>query len=41
MKWELDRASAIASEAFDIHRDALKFVSAFPLEFVGDVATDY
>jgi hypothetical protein len=27
--WEFDRAGAIASEAFGIHRDALKFVSAF------------
>ncbi|KAL3428936.1 hypothetical protein BDV09DRAFT_190559 [Aspergillus tetrazonus] len=27
--WEFDRAGAIASEAFDIHRDALKFISIF------------
>ncbi|KAL2826014.1 hypothetical protein BJY01DRAFT_151358 [Aspergillus pseudoustus] len=27
--WEFDRAGAIASEAFDIHRDAVKFISTF------------
>ncbi|PYI29630.1 hypothetical protein BP00DRAFT_458436 [Aspergillus indologenus CBS 114.80] len=27
--WEFDRAGAIASEPFDIHQDALKFVSTF------------
>ncbi|KAL2786388.1 hypothetical protein BJX66DRAFT_32626 [Aspergillus keveii] len=27
--WEFDRGGAIASEAFDIHRDAVKFISTF------------